>query len=111
MVKTIEELRLENSEIKEHYFDLLTVNNELLAKLNKSHEVVETGDDLAAEEVNQSATYLDPLTSRIVALDENKELKKINAITSKYYPVPINEDDNNVVIRYYRYDETLKRLV
>ncbi|MDJ0649608.1 MAG: hypothetical protein QNJ60_12965 [Xenococcaceae cyanobacterium MO_188.B19] len=111
LVKTIEELRLENSEIKQHYFDLLTVNNELLAKLNKSHNFVDTEDSLAAEEVNQSEKYWDTLTSRIVALDENEELKKINKITSKYYPVPIEEDDNNVVIRYFRFDESLKRLV
>ncbi len=111
LVNTIEELQLENSEIKEHYFDLLTVNNELLAKLNKSHEVAETEDSLAAEENNQSPTYLDALTSRIVALDENEELKRINQITSEYYPVPIEEDDNNVVIRYYRYDESSSKIV
>ena len=111
LVKTIEELRLENSEIKQHYSELLTVNNELLAQLNKSHEVVEAEDSLAAEEVNNSETYLDSLTSRIVPLDENEQLKKINDITSKYYPVPITEDDNNVVIRYHRYDETLGKMV
>ncbi len=111
LVKIIEELRLENSEIKEHYFDLLTVNNELLAKLSKSHQLVETEDSLAAEEVNNSPKYLDALTSRIVPLDENEELKKINEITSKYCPVPITEDDNNVVIRYHRFDESLKKMV
>ncbi len=111
LVKTIEELRLENSEIKQHYFELLTVNNELLAQLNKSHEVVEAEDSLAAEEFNNSETYFDSLTSRIVPLDENEELKKINEITSKYYPVPITEDDNNVVIRYLRFDESLNKLV
>ncbi|MDJ0747176.1 MAG: hypothetical protein QNJ32_28070 [Xenococcaceae cyanobacterium MO_167.B27] len=111
LVKTIEELRLENSEIKQHYSELLTVNNELLAQLNKSHKVVEAEDSLAAEEVNNSETYLDSLTSRIVPLDENEQLKQINDITSKYYPVPIAEDDNNVVIRYLRYDETLGKMV
>jgi len=114
LVNTIEELRFENSEIKQHYFDLLTVNNELLAKLNKSHKFVEPEDSLAAEEVNNSvvtAKYLDALTSRIVPLDENEELKKINEITSRYCPVPITEDDSNVVIRYHRYDENLNKMV
>ena len=107
LVKTIEELRLKISEVERYYVDL---SNEILAKLNKE-ENVETKDSLAAEEINQSETYWDTLTSRIVALDENEELKKINQITSKYYPVPIEEDDNNVVIRYHRFDESLKRLV
>ncbi len=111
LVNTIEELRLENLKLKEDYLSSVDDNNEILDKLNKSHGIVETEDSLAAEEVNQSATYLDPLTSRIVALDENEELKKINAITSEYYPVPIEEDENNVVIRYLRFDESLGKLV
>ncbi|MGK7893114.1 MAG: hypothetical protein AB4372_05645, partial [Xenococcus sp. (in: cyanobacteria)] len=54
LVNTIEELHLENSEIKQHYFDLLTVNNELLAKLSKSHNFVEIEDSLAGEEINNN---------------------------------------------------------
>ena len=108
LVNTIEELRLEILEVEKYYLDL---SNEILDKLNKSHGIVETEDDSAAKEVNQSERYWDTLTSRIVALDENEELKRINEITSKYSPVPITEDDNNVVIRYHRYDETLGRLV
>ncbi len=68
LVKTIEELRLENSEIKQHYFDLLTVNNELLAKLSKSHNFVETEDSLAAEEVNNSEAYFDQLIKYCLTL-------------------------------------------
>ncbi len=111
LVNTIEELRLENLKLKEDYLSSVDDNNELLEQLNKSHKFVETEDSLAAEEINQSETYWDTLTSRIVALDENEELKKINEITSKYCPVPITEDDNNVVIRYHRFDESLKKMV
>lgn len=122
LVDTIEELRLKISEWQEYYLDLLTINNELLAKLNqykstsslnlnKFHKFVETEDSLSVEEVNHPQTYFDSLTSRIVPLDENEELKKINEITSKYYPVPIEEDDNNVVIRYHRFDEALDKMV
>ncbi len=113
LVKTIEELRLKISEVEKYYVDL---SNEILAKLNKDQstsssdfnhfqKVVEIGNS------NCSEIYLDSLTSRIVPLDENEELKKINQITSKYYPVPIAEDENNVVIRYYQYDESLNKMV
>ncbi|MGK7893869.1 MAG: hypothetical protein AB4372_09655 [Xenococcus sp. (in: cyanobacteria)] len=110
LVNTIEELRLEISELKEKYDESVSTTNEILTRMNRD-QLVETEDSLAAEENNQSPTYLDALTSRIVLLDENEELKKINEITSQYYPVLIEEDDNNVVIRYHRFDESLKRLV
>ena len=95
LVNTIEELRLENLKLKEDYLSSVDDNNEILDKLNKSHGIVETEDSLAAEEVNQSATYLDPLTSRIVALDENEELKKINAITQGYFILKIDKICSN----------------
>ncbi len=116
LVKTIEELRFEISELKKNYDSLVSATNEILAKRSEDQSASLSDSNhfqkvLEIEDSNCSEIYWDTLTSRIVALDENEELKKINQITSKYYPVPINEDDNNVVIRYYRYDETLKRSV
>ncbi len=98
----------------------MTVNNELLTKINeyqstsslnpnKCNEFTKREDSL--EEVNQSETYFDSLTFRTLPIDENKELKEINEITSKYCPVPIEEDNNNVIIRYLRHDKTLSKMV
>ncbi len=99
LVSTIEQLYLKISQLEQYYFELLNVNNELLGQLSQSQSIQRT-----------NTSYFDPLTYTIVPIDENESLKFINAITSKYYPVLINEDENNVVIRYLKYDENLGKM-
>ncbi len=96
LVSTIEQLYLKISRLEQYYFELLNVNNELLGQLSQSQSIQRT-----------DTSYFDPLTYTIVPNDENENLNKINAITSSYYPAAINEDENNVVIRYLKYDESL----
>ncbi len=99
LASTIEQLYLKISRLEQYYFELLNVNNELLGQLSQSQSIQRT-----------DTSYFDPLTYTIVPIDENENLKFINAITSKYYPVPINEDENNVVIRYLKYDESVGKM-
>ncbi len=119
LVNTIEQLYFKISQLEQYYFELLTVNNELLAQVGKyqstqTYQLNQPLDTSYVEEVKEdcssSSSYFDPLTYTIIPNDENKNLKFINAITSKYYPVPINEDENNVVIRYLKYDESLGKM-
>ena len=95
------------SELEKRNKSLIYKNSELVKTIEELRlKISEMENSLPVAEVNHSEKYFDPLTSRIVVLDENEELKKINKITSQYYPVPMEEDDDNIVIRYYQYDQS-----